>query len=115
MKRFFALAIMMLVSSLSLHAAESSLKATLMASTKVGTSTLPAGDVKITWVVTGTAAQVTFRITGQKPLTFPAQVVEEKSDTDGLGISTVKGVQVLQSIALKNMKFVLSPSEGAGN
>jgi hypothetical protein len=115
MKRFFALGFMMVLFSLSLHAAESSLKATLMAPTKVGTSTLPAGDCKITWVVNGAAAQVTFRITGQKPITFPAQVVEEKSDTDGLGISNVKGVQVLQSIALKNMKFVLSASEGAGN
>jgi hypothetical protein len=115
MKRFFAFAIMMVACSLSLHAAETSLKATLLAPTKVGTSTLPAGDCKITWVVNGAAAQVTFRFTGLKPITFAAQVVEEKNDTDGLEISTVKGVQTLESVALKNMKFVLSPGEGAGN
>jgi hypothetical protein len=115
MKRFIALGFMAVICSLSLHAAESSLKVTLVASTKVGTSTLAAGDWKITWIVNGAAAQVTFQTAGQKSITFPAQVVEEKSDTDVLEIGNVKGVQVLQSVDLKNMKFILSPNQTSGN
>jgi hypothetical protein len=115
MKRFFAIGFMMVLFSVSLHAADSSLKATLAAPTRVGTATIPAGECKITWVVNGGQAQLTFHSNGQKPITLPAQVVEEKSDTHGVEIDTVKGVQVLESVVLLNMKLVLHPSEGAGN
>ena len=115
MKRFFAIGFMMVLFSLSLHAAESSLKATLTAPTRVGNTTIPAGEFKITWVVNGTEAQLTFHCSDKKPITVPAQVVEEKSDTHGVQIDTVWGVQVLESVVLLDKKFVLHPSEGTGN
>jgi hypothetical protein len=115
MKRFFAIGFMMVLFSLSLHAAESSYKVDLAAPTRVGATTLPAGNCKISWVVSGAEAQLTFRCEGQKPVTLPVQVVEEKSDSHELEIDSVKGVQVLRSVVLLNMKLVLHPSEGAGN
>jgi hypothetical protein len=115
MKRFFALGFLMLVCSLSLHAAENSLKVTLTAPTRVGTTTLPAGDCKITWVVSGAEAQVTFKSSDQKPVTLPAQVVEGKSATHEVGIGNVKGEAVLQSIVLLDKTFVLQKSQGSGD
>ena len=115
MKRFFAVGFMMVLFSLSLQAAESSYKVDLAAPTRVGTTTVPAGICKISWVVSGAEAQVTFHCSDQKPITLPAQVVEGKSDSHELEIDTVKGVQVLHSVVLLNMKLVLHPSEGSGN
>jgi len=114
MKRIFAFGFLMVLFSVSLHAAVSSLNVTLAAPTRVGTATLPAGDCKITWVVNGTEAQLTFQSSGQKPVTLPAQVVEAKSFSDELQTSTVKGVDVIQSVILKKTTFVLHPSQASG-
>ena len=46
MKRIFALVFLMVLCSLSLHAAQNTLKVTLAAPTKVGNATLPVGEVK---------------------------------------------------------------------
>jgi hypothetical protein len=115
MKRFFAIGFLMVIISLSSQAAENSYKVTLASPTKVGTTTLPAGDCKITWVVNGAAAQVTFKSSDQKPVTLSAQVVEGKSATHELGIGTVKGEAVLQSVILLDRTFVFSSGEGSGN
>ena len=115
MKRIFALVFLMVLCSLSLHAAQNSLKVTLAAPTKVGTATLPVGDCKITWVVSGAEAQLTFQTPGQKPLTVPAQVVDAKSFNHALQTDTVKGENVLQSVILEKMTFVLAPGQISGN
>jgi len=116
MKRIFALGFLVALFSLSLHAAQNSLKVTLSAPTRVGATTLPAGQCKISWVVTGAAAQVTFQSSGQKPVTVPAEVVRAKNDIPSLGIGSANGVGVLQSVMTDKMTFNLqttqSPASG---
>jgi hypothetical protein len=115
MKRIFALVFMMALCSLSLHAAQNSLKVTLAAPTKVGNATLPVGEVKISWVRSGAEAQLTFQPEGQKAVTVPAQVLEQKSYNHALQTDTVKGENVLQSVILEKMTFVLAPTPATGN
>jgi hypothetical protein len=115
MKRIFALVFLMVLCSLSLHAAQNSLKVTLAAPTKVGTATLPVGAVKISWVVSGADAQLTFQPEGQKAVTVPAQVVEQKSFNHALQTGNVKGVETLESVILEKMTFVLAPTPATGN
>ena len=115
MKRIFALVFLMVLCSLSLHAAQNSLKVTLAAPTKVGTVTLPVGECKISWVVTGSEAQLTFQSAGQKPLTVPAHVKDVKSYNHALQTDSVKGVDVLQSVIMEKMTFDLALSQISGN
>ncbi|MGA2849384.1 MAG: hypothetical protein ABSE46_10335 [Terracidiphilus sp.] len=116
MKRILGLVFMMALCSLSLHAAQNSLKVTLAAPTKVGNATLPVGEVKISWVVSGSEAQLTFQPSGQqKAVTLPAQVQDVKSYNHALQTDTVKGENVLQSVILEKMTFVLAPSAISGN
>ena len=115
MKRIFALVFLMVLCSLSLHAAQNSLKVTLAAPTKVGTSTLPVGEVKISWAVSGSDAQLTFQPAGQKAVTVAAQVQDVKSYNHSLQTGTVKGENVLQSVILEKMTFVLAPGQISGN
>ena len=115
MKRIFALVFLMVLCSLSLHAAQNSLKVTLAAPTKVGTSTLPVGEVKISWVLSGSEAQLTFQPAGQKAVIVPAQVQDVKSYNHALQTDTVKGENVLQSVIMEKMTFVLAPAQISGN
>lgn len=115
MKRILTLGSMIVLCSLSLHAAQNSLKVTLAAPTHVGTATLPAGEVKISWVVTGSEAQLTFQPEGQKALTAHAQVLDVKSYNHALQTGTVKGVDTLQSVILENKTFVLAAATTTGN
>jgi hypothetical protein len=115
MKRILALSFLMILSSLSLFAAQNSLKVTLSTPTHVGNATLPAGECKISWVVTGSEAQVTFQSSGQKPVTLPANVVKASNDVHALGIADANGVQVLTSVILEKMTFNLHPTFAPAN
>jgi len=115
MKRIFALVFLMVLCSLSLHAAQNTLKVTLAAPTKVGNATLPVGEVKISWVLNGAEAQITFQPEGQKAVTVSAQVQDVKSFNHALQTDTVKGENVLQSVITEKKTFVLAPTPATGN
>jgi len=115
MKRSLAFGFLMVLFSLSLHAAQNSQKVFLTAPTRVGAATLPAGECKLTWAGSGADVQLTFAVKGQNPVTVPAEVVEKKSGVHAMETSTVNGVDVLHAVILDKVTFVLRSSSVSGN
>jgi hypothetical protein len=115
MKRSLAVGFLMVLFSLSMHAAQSSARMLLSGPVQVGATTLPAGDCKVSWTGSGPDVQLTLVAAGQKSVTVTAHLVEKKSASRSLTTNTVKGVEVLQEIVLEKETFVLAPTQGSGN
>ena len=73
---------------------------------KVGSTEIPAGDVKVTWNGTGDNVQVTLAENG-KTLTIPAKLVEEKHTHKGYIVSREGGSDQLETIQLSNVSLQL--------
>ena len=86
MKRLFGYALMLTLAAAPAFAAKNSQSLNLASPVKVGTTELPAGDVKVTWTGTGENVQVTIAQNG-KTLTVPAKLVEEKHNHKGYIVS----------------------------
>jgi hypothetical protein len=114
MKRFMMLGFLTVLFSLSLHAAQNVSKVVFHTPTQVGSTTIPAGDYKLTWTGNGPDVQLTLEAHGQKPVTVPARLVEVKSANRSLETNTVNGVEVLQKIVFEKMTLVLSTGQGSG-
>ena len=80
MKRLFGYALMLALTAAPALAAKNSQSLNFASPVKVGTTEIPAGDVKVTWTGTGDNVQVTLAENG-KTLTIPAKVVDEKHHT----------------------------------
>ena len=111
MKRF-GIAFLALAFTFSAYAAKNSTTVTLTEPLHVGSATLPAGPVKVTWTGTGSDAQLTLAPRGQAPITVPGQIVVQKNGEPSISTNSVKGVQYLQQIDLDNLTLVVRNAPG---
>jgi hypothetical protein len=114
MKRFFGFALLLAAISVPAFAAKNSQSLNLAGSVKVGTTQLAPGDYKVTWTGEGAAVQVTLEQKGKASVTVPAKLVDQKNGHVGIITSTVGGVDVLQTIQLKDFSLVLSGAPAQG-
>jgi len=118
MKRF-GVGLLALAFSLSAYAANNSKKVDFFQPVQVGSATLPAGTVTVSWTGTGSDAQLTFAARGKSPVTVPGKIVTEKNGTTAVSTVNVKGVQYLQQIELNDVTLVVrdapAPEASSGN
>jgi hypothetical protein len=108
----FGVGLLALAFSLSAYAAKNSTTVTFTQPVQVGSATLPAGPVKVSWTGTGADAQLTFTPRGGNPVTVPGQVVAAKNGEASISTDKVNGVQFLQEIELENMTLVVRNAPG---
>ena len=113
MKRLFGYALVLALAAAPAFAAKNSQSITFAQSVKVGSTEIPAGDVKVTWTGTGDSVQVTLAENG-KTITIPAKVVEAKNNHRGYVVSRVNGVDQLESIQLSNVNLQLEGPTASG-
>jgi len=118
MKRF-GVAFLALAFTFSAYAANNSKTVDFTGPVQVGSATVSAGPVKVSWTGTGSDAQLTFAPRGKDPITVPAQIVAAKNGTIAISTIDVKGVQYLQEIELDNLTLVVRnaprPASSSGN
>ena len=80
----------------------------LPSSVRIGDAQLPEGHCKVAWTqATGSQVQLTIKIEGQKTITVPARVVEEKQS--GVAVQTVvaNGVTYVKEFDTPNARYIL--------
>lgn len=113
MKRLLVSALMLALGVAPAMAAKNSQSINLSQDVKVGTTNIPAGDVKVTWTGTGDAVQVTLVANG-KSITVPAKLVAEKNGRKGYTVSSKNGVDELQTIQLNKLSLQLQSPASSG-
>ncbi len=113
MKRLFGYALMLTLTAAPAFAAKNSQSVNFAQPVKVGSTEIPAGDVKVTWNGTGDNVQVTLAENG-KTLTIPAKLVEEKHTHKGYIVSRVGGSDQLETIQLSNVSLQLESATASG-
>lgn len=113
MKRLFGYALMLTLVAAPSFAAKNSQSVNFATPVKVGTTELPAGDVKVSWTGTGDNVQVTLAQNG-KTVTVPAKLVEEKHSHKGYLVNNAGGSQQLESIQLTNVSLQLQGASASG-
>jgi opacity protein-like surface antigen len=113
MKRLFGYALMLALAAAPAMAAKNSQSFNLGQNVKVGTTDIPAGNVKVTWTGTGDAVQVTLSSSG-KSITVPAKLISEKNVHKGYVVSNKSGVDELQTIQLNDLSLQLQSGTSSG-
>jgi hypothetical protein len=113
MKRLFGYALMLTLTAAPAFAAKNSQSVNFAQPVKVGSTEIPAGEVKVTWNGTGDNVQVTLAENG-KTLTIPAKLVEEKHDRKGYTVNREGGIDQLQTIQLSNVSLQLESATASG-
>ncbi|HEY2469422.1 MAG TPA: hypothetical protein VGI45_16495 [Terracidiphilus sp.] len=113
MKRLFGYALVLALAVAPAFAAKNSQSVTLSQSVKVGSTEIPAGEIKVTWTGTGESVQVTLAQNG-KTITVPAKLVEEKNSHKGYVVSRVNGADQLESIQLSKVSLQLESATASG-
>jgi len=110
MKRLFGYALMIALAAAPALAAKNSQTLNLAEKVKVGTTDIPAGNVKVTWTGTGDTVQVTLAQNG-KSITVPAKLVPEKHSQKGYSVKSNGGSDELDAIQLSDVTLqLLSPA-----
>jgi hypothetical protein len=113
MKRLLGYALVLALATAPAFAAKNSQSVTLADSVKVGSTEIPAGDVKVTWTGSGDSVQVTLAENG-KTVTIPAKLVEEKHSHRGYVVSRTNGSAQLESIQLSNVSLQFETPSASG-
>jgi len=113
MKRVFGYALMLALAVAPAMAAKNSQSFNLGQDVKVGTSDIPAGNVKVSWTGTGDAVQVTLSSNG-KSVTVPAKLVSEKNGHKGYVVNNKGGVDQLETIQLNDLSLQLQGGTASG-
>jgi hypothetical protein len=113
MKRSFVAMLLVVLFTFPLFAAGNSKVLTLNQSVQVGSVQLPAGNCKVTWTGTGSDVQLTLTSKGNKSVTVPAQMTEEKFRQTGVSVREVNGVKVLDEFQFDNLRFAIHPPQVA--
>ena len=113
MKRLFGYALMLALVTAPAFAAKNSQSVKFATAVQVGSTEIPAGDVKVTWSGTGDNVQVTLVGSG-KTVTVPAKLVEEKHAEKGYLVNNVGGSQQLESLHLSNVSLHLQRATDTG-
>jgi hypothetical protein len=114
MKRFFGFALIVGLLSIPAFAAKNSQSLNLATTVKVGSTSLPAGDYKVTWTGTGSSVQVTIAHKGGATVTVPAKLVDAKNGHVGVITDGANGSATLQTIELDNFNLVLTGATAQG-
>ena len=113
MKRVSGYALMLALAVAPARAAKNSQSFNLGQNVKVGTTDIPAGNVKVSWTGTGDAVQVTVSSSG-KSITVPAKLVSEKNGHKGYVVKNNGGVNELQTIQLNDVSLQLQSPASSG-
>ena len=113
MKRLFGYALMLALVAAPAFAAKNSQTVSFAQNVKVGTTEIPAGDVKVSWTGTGDTVQVTMT-EGKTTTTFPARIIQEKHSFKSYVVSTASGSPQLQTIQLKDISLELTSPTASG-
>jgi hypothetical protein len=114
MKRFFGFALVLGLLAIPAFAAKNSQSLNIANTVKVGSTTLPAGDYKVTWTGTGSSVQVTIAQKGGNTVTVPAKLVDAKNGHVAVITDSVNGTVVLQTIELDKFNLVLASATAQG-
>lgn len=113
MKRLFGYALMLTLMAAPSFAAKNSQSLNISSPVKLGATSLPAGDYRVTWNGTGDNVQVTIAENG-KTLTVPAKLVAEKHAHKGYVVSRQSGVDQLQTIQLSDVSLQFEGATASG-
>lgn len=113
MKRLFAYALVLALTAAPAFAAKNSQSVNFAQAVKVGSTEIPAGDVKVTWTGTGDSVQVTLAENG-KAITVPAKLVEEKHAHKGYVVNRINDGDQLEAIQLSNISLQLESPAASG-
>jgi opacity protein-like surface antigen len=113
MKRLFAFALMLTLTTASAFAAKNSQTVNFAQAVKVGSTKIPAGDCKVSWTGTGDAVQVTLAQNG-KSFTVPAKLVSEKHPHTGYSASHIGDSDRLDSIQFSNITLLFEAPAASG-
>ena len=108
MKRILGLAILAMMLSATMVAAQNSQTFYLATAARAGNIQLPRGIYEVTWSAPS-KSRVTLTIKTEDEKTFKifARVIEGKQDRTGVVTSVVYGVSYLQELHTSNAKFIL--------
>src|SRR5437763_16425576 len=96
MRRILGLALLFVLSAVTLTAAKNSQTVYLSSDVRAGNVQLPRGICEVTWSTpSGSRVQLTIKTDDKKTVTVPALMVEETEDRAGVVTSVVKGVTYL--------------------
>lgn len=114
MRRIVWLALLLLVSSGVLAAAENSQTFYLSSEVRAGNVKLPRGICEVTWSTpSGTQVHLTVRTDDQKTVVLPARMVEGKQERSGVVTTVVNGVVYLVELHTRNAKFIFENDKEA--
>jgi hypothetical protein len=114
MKRILGLALLLILSSVTLSAAKNSRTFYLTSDVRVGGVLLPPGICEVTWgTPTGSLVQLTIKTDDRRTVTVPARMVEGKQVTTGAVTSIINGVTYLDELHTDNAKFIFENAIGA--
>lgn len=113
MKRLFGYALVLALTAAPAFAAKNSQTVSFAQNVKVGSTEIPAGDVKVSWTGTGDNVQVTLT-EGKTSATFPAKVVQEKHAYKSYVVSNASGSPQLQVIQLRDISLQLAGPTASG-
>lgn len=104
MKRFFGYALLLTLAAAPAFAAKNSQSLNFAQPVQVGSTEIPAGDVKVTWTGTGDTVQVTISESG-KSVTVPAKLVAEKNDHKAYVVNQAGGTAQLETLEFNNVSL----------
>jgi|SRR5580692_493136 hypothetical protein len=108
MRRVLGFALLSILLSATVMAAQNSQTFYLATATRTGNIQLPRGIYEITWSAPSKSrATLTIKTENEKTFKILARVVEGKQDRTGVVISVVDGVSYLQELHTSNAKFIL--------
>src|SRR5580698_8451422 len=108
MRRILGFALLSILFSATVMAAQNSQTFYLATATRVGNIQLPRGIYEVTWSAPSKSrVTVTIKTEDEKTFKIRSRVVEGKQDRTGVVTSVVGGVSYLQEIHTSNAKFIL--------
>jgi hypothetical protein len=114
MRRILGLALLFVLSAVTLTAAKNSQTFYLSSDVRAGNVELPRGICEVTWSTpSGSRVQLTIKMDDKKTVTVPAVMVKGKEEKGGVVTSVVNGITYLVELHTKNAKFVFEDGAAA--
>jgi hypothetical protein len=108
MRRILGFALLSILFSAAVTAAQNSQTFYLATAARVGNIQLPRGIYEVTWSApTKSRVTLTIKTEDEKTFKVPSRVIEGKQDRIGVVTSVVDGVSYLQELHTSNAKFIL--------
>jgi hypothetical protein len=108
MKRILGLALLSILFSATVMAAQNSQTFYLATAARAGNIQLPRGIYEVTWSAPSKSrVTLTIRTEDEKTFKVLARVIEGKQDRTGVVTSVVGGVSYLQELYTSNAKFII--------